>query len=105
MCLELIERGLELPALGVDPGEIARRGALGLEDRRCEAVGALLGLGASRVVEYEVDDPGRPQAEDRTYRLVTTILEPERAPATDLAGLYAERWAIVMWSSGCLISR
>ena len=47
---------------------------------------------AVRVVEYEVDDPGRPQAEDRTYRLATTILEPERAPATDLAELYAERW-------------
>ena len=47
---------------------------------------------AVRVVEYEVDDPGRPQAEDRTYRLATTILEPARAPATDLAGLYAERW-------------
>ena len=47
---------------------------------------------AVRVVEHEVDDPGRLQAEDRTYRLATTILEPERAPATDLAGLYAERW-------------
>ena len=46
------------------------------------------------VVEYEVDDPGRPQAEDRTYRLATTILEPERAPATDLAVLYAERWEL-----------
>ena len=45
-----------------------------------------------REVEYEVDDPGRPQAEDRAYRLATTILEPEGAPATDLAGLYAERW-------------
>ena len=53
---------------------------------------------AVRVVAYEVDDPGRPQAEDRTYRLATTILEPERVPATDLAGLYAERWAIVMSS-------
>ena len=47
---------------------------------------------AVRVVAYEVDDPGRPKAEDRTYRLATTILDPERAPASDLAGLYAERW-------------
>ncbi len=45
-----------------------------------------------RVVEYQVDDPGRPQTEDNTYRLVTTILEPEAAPATELAALYAERW-------------
>ena len=45
-----------------------------------------------RVVAYEIDDPGRPGAEDRTYRLATTILEPGRAPASDLAGIYAERW-------------
>jgi hypothetical protein len=45
-----------------------------------------------RVVEYELADPGRPQAEDTTYRLVTTVLDPEAAPAADLAGLYAERW-------------
>ncbi len=45
-----------------------------------------------RVVEYEIDDPGRPSAEDMTYRLVTTILDPEAAPASELAALYAERW-------------
>ena len=45
-----------------------------------------------RVVEYSLDDPGRPQAEDTRYRLLTTILEPERAPAAELAALYGERW-------------
>jgi IS4 transposase len=28
------------------------------------------------------------------YRLVTTILDPEKAPALDLAALYHERWEI-----------
>ncbi|MGH3261352.1 MAG: IS4 family transposase [Trebonia sp.] len=44
-----------------------------------------------RVVEYALDDPGRPQSDTR-YRLLTTILDPERAPANELAPLYAERW-------------
>jgi Insertion element 4 transposase N-terminal/Transposase DDE domain len=45
-----------------------------------------------RVVEYALDDPGRPQAEDNRYRLVTTILDADNAPAVELAALYAERW-------------
>jgi transposase IS4-like protein/DDE family transposase len=44
-----------------------------------------------RVVDYAVDDPGRPQAEDR-YRLITTILDPQAAPAAELAALYPQRW-------------
>ncbi len=47
-----------------------------------------------RVVEYAIDDPGRPQVEETRYRLITTILEPERAPAGELAALYAQRWEI-----------
>jgi len=45
-----------------------------------------------RVVEYAICDPGRPQAKGVTYRLVTTILDPSRAPAAELAALYAQRW-------------
>ena len=45
-----------------------------------------------RVIVYEIDDPGRSQGEETTYRLVTTILDPGRAPADELAGLYPERW-------------
>lgn len=39
-----------------------------------------------RVVEYTLG------AEDTVYRLVTTIRDPQVAPAAELAGLYAERW-------------
>ena len=45
-----------------------------------------------RVVEYNLDDPGRPQADDITYRLITTILDPVAGPAGEIAGLYPERW-------------
>jgi hypothetical protein len=47
----------------------------------------------ARVVEYQLEDPGVPQAEER-YRLITTILDPGAAPAAELAGLYSERWEI-----------
>lgn len=50
---------------------------------------------AVRVVEYtlqEGDIEGASQ--DRTYRLLTTITDPQAAPASDLARLYAQRWEI-----------
>ena len=47
-----------------------------------------------RVIEYGIDDAGRPAAADTRYRLVTTILDPAQAPAEELAALYAERWEI-----------
>jgi Insertion element 4 transposase N-terminal/Transposase DDE domain len=47
-----------------------------------------------RVVEYTLaGDAGRP-APDGPYRLLTTILDPEAAPAAELAALYYERWEI-----------
>jgi hypothetical protein len=42
-----------------------------------------------RVVEYTL--VGLPQAEP-SYRLVTNVLEAERAPAEELAALYHDRW-------------
>jgi Insertion element 4 transposase N-terminal/Transposase DDE domain len=45
-----------------------------------------------RVVEYGIDDLGRQKTEDTRYRLLTTILDPQLAPAPELAALYAERW-------------
>jgi hypothetical protein len=47
-----------------------------------------------RVIEYVLDDPGRPGAQETTYRLVTTLLDPTAAPAGELAALYAQRWEI-----------
>ena len=47
----------------------------------------------ARVVEYRLDDPALAEAEQR-YRLITSILDPEKAPARELAALYPERWEI-----------
>jgi hypothetical protein len=44
-----------------------------------------------RVIEYEL--PGVSDA-DPLYRLVTSLLDPEEAPAAELAALYHERWEI-----------
>ena len=42
-----------------------------------------------RVVAYRLAD-----GDDEVYRLVTTVLDPDRAPAAELAALYHERWEI-----------
>jgi len=44
-----------------------------------------------RVVNYTLDDPTKSAAR---YCLLTTILDPKAAPASELAALYAERWEI-----------
>jgi hypothetical protein len=45
-----------------------------------------------RVVEYALGkDPGRGQ-QAAPYRLLTTILDPAKAPAAELAALYPQRW-------------
>jgi hypothetical protein len=46
---------------------------------------------AVRVIEYRLD--GVPGAEP-LYRLLTTLLDPETAPAAELAALYHERWEV-----------
>ncbi len=56
------------------------------KDRRRRAEGVRV-----RAVEYRLE--GVAEAEP-LYRLVTTILDPARAPAADLAALYHERWEI-----------
>jgi hypothetical protein len=43
-----------------------------------------------RVIEYTIDDGRAP--EDEHYRLVTTLLDPDQAPADELAALYPQRW-------------
>ena len=44
-----------------------------------------------RVIDYTIDD-GRDN--DNVYQLITTILDPAVATATDLALAYAQRWEI-----------
>lgn len=44
-----------------------------------------------RVIDYTIDD-GRENA--TTYRLFTTLLDPQEVAATDLAVAYAQRWEI-----------
>jgi hypothetical protein len=56
------------------------------KDRRHDTNGI-----AVRVIEYTL--PGVPAAEP-FYRLLTTILDPEKAPAAELAALYHDRWEI-----------
>src|SRR3954452_7418523 len=58
----------------------------GEKDRRHRTDGVRV-----RVVEYRLE--GVAEAEP-LYRLVTTILDPAAAPATELAALYHERWEI-----------
>ena len=43
-----------------------------------------------RVVEYALE--GEPR--ETRYRLITTVVDPEAAPAAELAALYHERWEI-----------
>ena len=45
-----------------------------------------------RVIDYALVDPGR-SGEDG-YRLLSTVLDPDAAPADELAALYPERWEI-----------
>ncbi len=47
----------------------------------------------ARVVEYRLDDPALAD-EDQRYRLITTLLDPDQAPAAELAALYPERWEL-----------
>jgi hypothetical protein len=56
------------------------------KDQRRQSNGVIV-----RVIEYELK--GVPGAEP-IYRLLTTILDPDKAPADDLAALYHERWEI-----------
>jgi len=56
------------------------------EDRRRNTNGVVV-----RGIDYQLE--GVAGAEPM-YRLVTTILDPEKAPAPDLAALYHERWEI-----------
>jgi hypothetical protein len=57
-------------------------------DQRAKRDGARV-----RVIEYRLDDPALAD-EDQRYRLLTTILDPDAAPADELAALYPQRWEL-----------
>ena len=62
------------------------------KDRRHERNGCIV-----RVIEYTLDADNEQSEKDGAepvYRLMTTILDPEAAPAAELAALYMERWEI-----------
>lgn len=46
-----------------------------------------------RIIEYTVTDPALPGYEE-THRLITTLLDPQTAPALELVWAYHERWEI-----------
>jgi hypothetical protein len=47
-----------------------------------------------RVIDYTVDDGRDEQSAAASYRLFTTLLDPEQANAVELAAGYAQRWEI-----------
>jgi hypothetical protein len=55
-------------------------------DRRKRRKGILV-----RVIDYRLKDV---KGAEPLYRLITTLLDPEQAPAKELAALYHERWEI-----------
>ena len=46
-----------------------------------------------RVVEYRLAQ-GDTDTDERRYRLLTTLTDPDAAPAAELAELYTQRWEI-----------
>ena len=84
-----IKKNLVFPALETFPdGSYLSRAFPSSRDLRKTHPGVPV-----RVIDYQIDDPGRPFVEP-LYRLVTTILDPDKAPAQELAALYAERWEV-----------
>jgi hypothetical protein len=60
------------------------------EDQRRKGCEALI----VRVIEYRIKDSGATGSQGEVYRLITTILDPARAGASELAALYPQRWEI-----------
>lgn len=89
-----VKVGNELPVLeDLDDGSFLSKIYPSAADRRLGRNGVSV-----RVIEYTLkDDVGNdvtPEGKDEHYRLITTILDPESAPASDLGALYHERWEI-----------
>lgn len=48
-----------------------------------------------RVIEYTINGPGGDHSE--TFRLVSTVLDPNQATGLELAATYQQRWEYEMW--------
>jgi len=82
-----IKKNLRLPVEKLLPdGSYRSRLYSSPRDRRQQTNGVMV-----RVIDYRLQ--GVADAEP-IYRLVTTLLDPSEAPATELAALYHERWEI-----------
>ena len=64
-------------------------------DRRKERNGIVV-----RVIDYHLKNVADAEP---IYRLITTILDPQQAPAKELAALYHERWEIGVSSQGHIV--
>lgn len=82
-----VKKNLRLPCEKRLPdGSYLSRVYASTKDQRYERNGVIV-----RIIEYKLD--GVPDSEP-IYRLLTTILDHEAAPAKELAALYHERWEI-----------
>jgi hypothetical protein len=82
-----IKKNLRLPCESRLPdGSYLSRVYASAKDQRHKSNGVVV-----RVIEYKLE--GVPDSES-IYRLLTTILDHESAPAAELAALYHERWEI-----------
>lgn len=83
-----VKRGLQLPCLErLEDGSYRSAIYPSPLDRKHDREGI-----AVRVIEYRLE--GTQQGEAEVYRLMTTVLDPGRASAEELAALYHERWEI-----------
>lgn len=84
--------------LGRVPGHALKRGGRVLSDGSVLTTmsgkrgGELLSLSV-RLISYRVTDP-RVAKPETIYRLATTLLDPQTAPAEELIDLYHERWEV-----------
>jgi hypothetical protein len=47
-----------------------------------------------RIIEYQIEGHTDSDGKSETFRLITSILDPEQASAVELAGAYHQRWEI-----------
>ena len=77
-CVERLEDGSYLSKAYPSP-----------KDRKHDREGIMV-----RVIEYQLEGTATVNGGQELYRLITTLLDPESAPAPELAALYHERWEI-----------